>query len=140
MKKVFIKRNGRKEYTREEIAHALVSLGSNEPENNCDEGKITYFLHIDDEGNIIGGTEGERYCFTYTIPIKDYNISEQDIEKYGFDDDGNFAWWDSSFIPDRENLDCKPFAECVDGLTDEVNEWLKHDGLWRLCKIYGIDY
>lgn len=127
MKEIFMKRDGRKEYTREEIAHALASLNSSEPGDISGVGeKITYFLHVDDDGNILRNQYGENECFIYTIDIEDYDITEEDIETYGFDDDGNFAWWDSSFIPDRENLDCKPFAECVDSLTDEVNEYLRH--------------
>ena len=125
MKEIFTERNGRKRYTKEEVAYALASLNSSEPGDVTGNGeKVTYFLHVDDEGNILRNSNGEDECFIYTIDIDEYKISKEDVETYGFDDDGNFAWWDSSFLPDRENLDCKAFAECVDSLTDEVNQYI----------------
>ena len=124
MDDIIMKRNGRKEYTVAAIADILASskYQMNAP---VDEG-VEYFLHVDEDGNIVNGWHGYSECFTYLIPIEDYDISEEDIETYGRDDDGNFAWWDSSFIPDRENLDCKAFAECVGSLTDDLNKYLRY--------------
>ncbi len=121
MKEIAKQREGRKEYTREEIAEVLASLNSCEPDGDM----VTYFLHVDDDGNILANTDGEEKCFIYTISIEDYNVTESDIEKYGTTDDGEFAWWDSSFLPDHESFSCEAFAEAVDQLTAEVNAYLK---------------
>ncbi len=121
MKTIAKQREDRKEYTREEIASVLASLNSCEPDGDM----VTYFLHVDDDGNILDSKDGEEECFICNIPIEDYDITENDIATYGTDDNGEFAWWDSSFLPDHENLSCKAFAEAVDQLTAEVNAYLK---------------
>lgn len=54
MKEICMSRDGRKEYTVEEIAKALTSLNSVEDGDINGQGAaVTYFLHIDDEGNIL---------------------------------------------------------------------------------------
>ncbi len=127
MKTIVKQREGRKEYTREDIAEVLASFGQLcEPDIAYDGTEmVVYFLHVDDEGNILGDMDGEEECFICRIPIEDYDITESDIEKYGTDDRGEFAWWDSSFLADHENLSCEAFAEAVDQLTAEVNAYLR---------------
>ena len=118
MRNIYMSRNGRTEYTREEIAKALADL------NSCEGGDIhgqsaavTYFIHVDVEGNILVNMDGEENCFIYTITCDEYCINEEDWAET----------WDSSFIPEHENFGCKAFADAVDALTDQVNAWLKEN-------------
>lgn len=111
-------RDGRSEYTVEEIAKALASLDSSEGGDIHGQGAaVTYFLHIDDEGNILDGMDGEEECFISTITCDEYGIDEEDWEET----------WDSSYLPDHENLECEAFRNAVEYLTDQVNTWIREN-------------
>ncbi len=123
---IYMERNGRKEYTREEIAKALADLQSCEGGDIYGQGEaVTYFLHMDDEGNILTDKDDQDACFIYTINMDDYEASEEDLENYGVAEDGSFNWWDSRFLPDHETLGWDRFADAVDSLTEEANAFLK---------------
>ena len=118
MKNIYMSRNGRTEYTREEIAKALVDLNNNEGGDIHGQGAaVTYYIHVDDEGNILGDTYGAEDYFIYTITCDEYGVDEEDWAET----------WNSSFIPEHENLECVAFAAAVDDLTDQVNAWIKEN-------------
>ncbi len=120
MKRIYANRNGRKEYTVAEIAKALAELNSSEPGDVSGQGAcITYYLHLDDEGNILKSFDGEEECFVYSIDFTDYGFNEEQWEDLGD------KLWDSTFYERYENLEFKPFFDCVDALTDEANNWIK---------------
>lgn len=116
MANIYMDRNGRTEYTREEIAKALADLNSCEAGDSFGQGAaVTYFIHLDDNGSILKSFDGEEECFIRTITCDEYGVAEEDWDEA----------WDSSFISDHESLECKAFADAVDDLTDQVNAWLK---------------
>ena len=118
MKNIYMSRNGRTEYTRKEIAKALADLNSCECGDIHGQGAaVTYFIHVDDEGNILANMSGEEDCFIYTITCDEYGVDEEDWTET----------WDSSFIPEHEKLECVAFAAAVDELTDQVNAWIKEN-------------
>ena len=120
MKSIYVERNGRNEYTVAEIAKALAELNSSEPGDVFGQGAyITYYLHLDDEGNILESCDEEEECFVYSIHCIDYGFSEEEWEKLDAD------LWDSTFYEEHEKLEFEPFADCVDALTNEVNNWIK---------------
>ena len=122
MKGIYTNRNGRNEYTVAEIAKALAELNSCEPGDVSGQGAyITYYLHLDDEGNILESQYGEEECFVYSIHCTDYGFSEEEWEKLGDD------LWDSTFYEEHENLEFEPFADCVRELTEQANKWLKEN-------------
>lgn len=120
MKSIYVERNERNKYTVEEIAKVLHELSSCECGDVSGQGAyITYYLHLDDEGNILESCDEEEECFVYSIHCTNYGFSEEEWEK--LDDD----LWDSTFYEEHEKLEFEPFADCVDALTDEVNNWIK---------------
>lgn len=118
MKTVYMSRAGRSEYTVEEIAKALASLNSFEDGDVNGQGAaVTYFLHIDDKGNVLADKDGEEECFVKTIGCEDYGLDEKDWKDV----------WDSSFLPDHESLECEAFRDAAEDLTDQINSWLKEN-------------
>ena len=119
---IYMDRNGRTAYTKEEIAMALADLNSCEVGDIHGQGAVvTYFIHLDDNGNILKNLDGEEECFIRTITCDEFGLTEDE--------------WDSleilSFLWDHEVLECEAFADSVDDLTSNVNEWLwakKHFG------------
>lgn len=127
---IYMERNGRKAYTREEIAKALADLQGNEGGDVHGKGEaVTYFLHLDEDGNIIENMDGEEECFVSTIRMDDYEASEEEFKKYGACEDGSLNWWDSSFLADHETLGWDRFEDAVDSITEEVNAFLMEMGL-----------
>lgn len=113
---IYMERNGRSEYTKEDIAKALAELNSCEGGDIHGQGyAVTYFIHLDDEGNILENLEGEEICFIRTIYCEEYGVDEAEW--------GDI--WDSTYLSNHETLDCKAFANAVRDLTDEVNSFLK---------------
>ncbi len=76
---------------------------------------LVYYLHVDDEGNILGSKDGEEECFISRVGIWEYGIDEDNSDE-SFDD-----------IYSNENLDCEAFADCVDDLTDQINRYIKEN-------------
>lgn len=119
---IYMARNGHAAYTKEEIAMALADLNSYEVGDIHGQGAaVTYFIHLDDNGNILKSLDGEEECFVRTITCDEFGLTEDE--------------WDSlemlSFLWDHEVLECEAFADAVDDLTSNVNEWLwakKHFG------------
>ena len=104
---IYMDRNGRTAYTKEEIAMALADLNSCEVGDIHGQGAaVTYFIHLDDNGNILKNLDGEEECFIRTITCDEFGLTEDE--------------WD------HEVLECEAFADAVDDLTSEINAWLKN--------------
>lgn len=127
-KSIYLERNGRKEYTKEEIANVLASLPSCEvdetsvlPPRKREDMVFIYYLHVDDEGNVLSDFYGEADCFTSRVGIWEYGIDEENSDDY-FDEYGHT---DGDFIYENENLECEAFTNVVEDLTDQVNAYLE---------------
>lgn len=94
-------------YTKEDIYDVLTSNQSMEVDELHQ--KYVYYIHLDAEGNILDSKEGADECFTSGIGF----------EEYSDDADDEMDWYYA-----HENWDCKEFADVVEDLTDQVNDWL----------------
>lgn len=101
-------------YTKEDIANALATFNSSEYGDIHGRGAaVTYFLHLDDDGNILPNLDGEKVAFIATAKCSDYGVGEEEWKEL----------WDSDFLSEHENLDCEAFADVVDSLLTQANEW-----------------
>ena len=140
-----LERNGRKHYSKEEIAKVLADWGQlAEPEcpPYVERESVTYYLHVDEDGNIMLYPSVES--FTCTIEFRKFDITDEDFRKYGVidedhsldiyynDDDDEIRrlnWWESDFLDDHATLNCEAFVSVVEDLTNQVNEWIDENDL-----------
>ncbi len=111
MRDIFMDRNGRTEYTREDIFNVLKAQSSAEFGYYR---TLTYNIHIDDEGNILNWSICDSEQLVYELNYADYGLTEEE--------------WDSvdcEYFYANETWDCEAFVEAVDGLTKQVNQYLK---------------
>lgn len=136
MSDIFLERGDRKEYTKEDIASVLIALDPTEPycafniyeeseERSWEDEAVMYSLHLDYDGNILESINGETTTLTAYALIRDFHVSKKDIQEYGMDEDGYFNWWDSSFLTDHATLKCEAFADVVDQLVAQANDFLQ---------------
>lgn len=99
-------------YTKEEICKVLQDLPSSDGGyNNLRE--IYYYIHLDTDGNILDGCRDAEETFVRKITNEDYGLTEEEWDNM-----------DCEWIFDQENLSCKAFADTVEDLTDQVNDYL----------------
>ena len=100
-----------KKLTKEQVFEALASFSSVEFESlNEDDWKAVYYLHIKEDGTIVDSYWKADASFTDWIPRWSYVDT---VDDFGEID-----------ICDYERMDFKPFAEVVEDLTNQANEWL----------------
>lgn len=100
-----------KKLTKEQVFEALASFSSVEFESlNEDDWKAVYYLHIKEDGTIVDSYWKADASFTDWIPRCSYVDT---VDEFGEIDICNY-----------ERMDFKPFAEVVEDLTNQANEWL----------------
>lgn len=111
MNDIFMERNGRTEYTREEIFEVLKEQPSVEFGYYR---TLTYNIHVDDEGNILNWSIYNSEHLVYELNYADYGLAEEEWDSV-----------DAEWFYANEKWDCKAFVEAVDGLTKQVNQYLR---------------
>lgn len=103
-----------KKLTKEQVFEQLVDNASSENEGLGEDTKVVYYLHVKEDGTIVDDYQKADASFTSSISWEDYGV--------------DWETWETPFTAfstyDYERMDFKPFAEVVEDLTNQANEWL----------------
>lgn len=107
-----------KKLTKEQVSSALMLPNSAEVESRGEETQVVYYLHVKEDGTIVNGTlDGAQKSdmdFTSGIAYWDYADTLEEFEDIEDLFDGTY-----------ENMTWEPFADVVEDLTDQANDWLE---------------
>lgn len=103
-----------KKLTKEQVFEALVDNVSAEVENRGEETRVVYYLHVKEDGTIIDCYQKADADFSTWIPYWDYADTLEEFEDM-----------EDLFDSAHESIDWEPFADVVEDLTDQANEWLE---------------
>lgn len=105
-----------KKLTKEQVLEALM-LSNNAEVKGLDDGTITrvvYNLYIKEDGTIVSCSQKADVCLSAWILNSDYADTLVDFKNI-----------EDLFDSAHESMDWKPFADVVEDLTDQANEWLE---------------
>lgn len=102
-----------KKLTKEQVFTALVDNVSAEVENRGEETQVVYNLHLKEDGTIVDCCQKADADFSAWIPYWDYADTLEEFEDM-----------EDLFDSAHENMSWEPFADVVEELTDQANEWL----------------
>lgn len=102
-----------KKLTKEEVFEQLVDNASAEVEGLGEQTIVRYYLHVKEDGTIVDDYQKADATFVDDIQYWCYadTLEEFDNMEYLFD-------------PKYENMCWGPFADVVEDLTSDANEWL----------------
>lgn len=102
-----------KKLTKEQVFSALFAevMGRNE------DTRVVYYLYVKEDGTIVDDVQKADACLSAWIPYSDYADT---LEKFKNIED--------VFDSAHESMDWEPFANVVENLTDQANEWLEKVG------------
>lgn len=103
-----------KKLTKEQVFEALVDNVSAEVENRGEETRVVYYLHVKEDGTIIDCYQKADADFSTWIPYWDYADTLEEFEDM-----------EDLFDSAHESIDWEPFADVVEDLTNQANEWLE---------------
>lgn len=103
-----------KKLTKEQVFTALVDNVSAEVENRGEETQVVYNLHLKEDGTIVDCCQKADADFSAWIPYWDYADTLEEFEDM-----------EDLFDSAHENMSWEPFADVVEDLTDQANEWLE---------------
>lgn len=87
---------------------------SAEVESRGEETQVVYYLHVKEDGTIIDCAQKSDMDFTSGIAYWDYADTLEEFEDMEDLFDGTY-----------ENMTWEPFADVVEDLTDQANDWLE---------------
>lgn len=103
-----------KKLTKEQVFEALCDNASSENEGLGEDTKVVYYLHVKEDGTIVNDYQEADASFTSSISWEDYGV--------------DWETWETPFTAfstyNYERMDFEPFAEVVEDLTNQANEWL----------------
>ncbi|MBS5145911.1 MAG: hypothetical protein KHY89_10535 [Butyricicoccus pullicaecorum] len=98
-----------KKLTLEQVLKALVDNQSVEIEN----GYVEYYLHINENGEIVTSFRDAEISFTHKVDTDEID---------GWDEAD-----DMDVIYNQENMETPWFADAVQDLTEQANEWIEEN-------------
>lgn len=101
-----------KKLTKEQVFEQLADNTSSELEGLGEQTTMRYYLHVKDDGTIVNDYRNADATFVEDIPYWCYADTLEEF--YAIED----------FYDTYENMAWKPFAETVEDLTNDANEWL----------------
>lgn len=101
-----------KKLTKEQVFEQLVDNASAEFEGLGEQTTVRYYLHVKEDGTIVDNYHDADATFVEDIP---YWCYADTLEK--------FYDMEDLFDDTYENMNWKPFAETVEDLTNDANEW-----------------
>lgn len=102
-----------KELTKEQVAEALMSSNSAEVEGRYEDTRLVYELLVNEDGTIVDNIQEADANFTSGIPYWNYADTPEEFREMEEIDSAH------------ESMDWEPFANVVEELTDQANEWLE---------------
>ena len=102
-----------KKLTKEQVFEQLVDNTSAEFEGLGEQTTVRYYLHIKEDGTIVDDYQEADATFVEDIPYWCYADTLEEFESM-----------ENLFDDTYENMAWKPFAETVEDLTNDANEWL----------------
>lgn len=103
-----------KKLTKEQVFEQLVDNASAELEGLGEQTTMRYYLHVKEDGTIVNNYRNADATFVEDIPYWCYADTLEEF--YDIED---------SFYDTYESMAWKPFAETVEDLTNDANEWLE---------------
>lgn len=103
-----------KKLTTEQVFSALMLPTSAAVENLGEETRAVYYLHVKEDGTIVDCAQKSDMDFTSGIAYWDYADTLEEFEDM-----------EELFDSAHENMSWEPFADVVEDLTDQANEWLE---------------
>lgn len=94
-----------------------MSSNSAEVENRGEETQVVYYLHVKEDGTIVDNIQEADANFTSWIPYCDYADTLEEFKNI-----------EDLFDVTYEYMSWEPFANVVEDLTDQANEWLEKVG------------
>lgn len=104
-----------KKLTKEQVFSALMLPNSAEVETRGEETQVGYYLHVKEDGTLDGAQKSDM-DFTSGIAYWDYADTLEEFEDMEMED---------LFDDTHENMSWEPFADVVEDLTNQANEWLE---------------
>ena len=101
-----------KKLTKEQVFEALCNTFCTEVEGRDEETRLVYELLVNEDGTIADNIQEADTNFTSGIPYWNYADTPEEFREMGEIDSA------------RESMDWEPFANVVEDLTDQANEWL----------------
>lgn len=99
--------------TKEQVFEALCDNASAEFEGLGEQTTVRYYLHVKEDGTIVDDYQKADATFVEDIPYWCYADTVEEFENM-----------EDLFEPKYESMDWEPFADVVEDLTDQANEWL----------------
>lgn len=99
--------------TKEQVFEQLVDNASAEVEGLGEQTIVRYYLHVKEDGTIVDAYYKADATFVEDIPYWCYADTVEE-----------FCAMEDLFDDTYENMAWKPFAETVEDLTNDANEWL----------------
>lgn len=102
-----------KKLTKEQVFEQLVDNASAELEGLGEQTTMRYYLHVKEDGTIVNNYRNADATFVEDIPYWCYADTLEE-----------FCNMEDSFYDTYESMAWKPFAETVEDLANDANEWL----------------
>ena len=102
-----------KKLTKEDVFNQLVDNTSAEVEGLGEQTIVRYYLHVKEDGTIVNDYQNADATFVEDIPYCCYADTLEEFEEM-----------EDLFDDTYENMAWEPFAEVVEDLTNDANEWL----------------
>lgn len=102
-----------KKLTKEQVFEVLCDTFCTEVEGRDDETRLVYELLVNEDGTIADNIQEADANFTSWIPYWRYADTPEEFRKT------------EHFDSAHESMDWEPFANVVEDLTDQANEWLE---------------
>lgn len=103
-----------KKLTKKQVFEQLVDNASAEFEGLGEQKTVRYYLHVKEDGAIVDNYHDADATFVEDIPYRCYADTVEEFENI-----------EELFGDAYENMSWKPFAEVVEDLTSDANEWLE---------------
>lgn len=105
-----------KKLTKKQVSTVLMLPTSAVVENLGEGTRVVYYLHVKEDGTVVDCAQKSDMDFTSGIAYWDYADTLDEFEDMDMED-----LFDSA----HENMSWEPFADVVEDLTDQANEWLE---------------
>ena len=103
-----------KKLTKEQVAEVLFDNISAEVEMDGEETRVVYDLYVKEDGTIVDNIQEADICFSDWIPYWRYADTLEEFREMEDLLDGTY-----------EDMSWQPFANVVEELTDQANDWLE---------------
>ena len=102
-----------KKLTKEQVFEALFDTFCTEVEGRYEDTRLVYELLVNEDGTIVDNIQEADANFTSGIPYWNYADTPEEFREMEEIDSAH------------ESMDWEPFANVVEDLTDQANEWLE---------------